>query len=181
MSLGYLLASLPMLLVDRPTTLQVGGFLSACESALSGADYAVVAFLVGGKMEAAPKGAFVKQWLDCEAIIRNTVALRRLAKRTQGAIFQPFETPVCQLWIQKRTEEAYDAHAGDPLARENALDRVRWMVADELAGCDPLSKSNLFAYAIKLGILVRKQARSADKGRDNLDVAVSAASSQFDQ
>ncbi len=38
--------------------------------------------------------------------------------------------------------------------REKALDRIRWLVAEELWS-DPLNVKNVFAYAIKLAIVAR--------------------------
>ena len=51
------------------------------------------------------------------------------------------------------------------MRKERALDHARWVVADDLAGPDPLAKERLFAYAIQLGILTRWQTRDAEAGR----------------
>ena len=52
MSLGYLLASLPMLAPERAPQITVDAFVSACESALSQKDAAAVELLVRGSDDA---------------------------------------------------------------------------------------------------------------------------------
>ena len=69
----------------------------------------------------------------------------------------------CDLRLERLVEAALQEQ--DPLQKERALDRARWITADDLAGPDPLARERLFAYAIQLGILMRWQNRDAETGR----------------
>ena len=54
------------------------------------------------------------------------------------------------------------------MKRERALDLLRWNLAGELAGYDTLSAEAVFAYAVRLGILLRRAKADAAKGRERL-------------
>lgn len=171
MSLGYLLASLPMLAPERAPQLTVEAFISACESMLSKQDAEAATVLVTGA-EVASSHRYVKQWRDLEAAITGAIGQRRLAKRGGGAgTFVPPETSVCPVWLIRAVGAAFES-AQDPLAREEALMRVYWSAADELGGFDPMSKGQIFAYAVRLRLATAKAARNAQVGATRLEAAL---------
>lgn len=169
MSLCYILSSLPMLTLDRPMPIKPEAFLSSCASFLATKDVVAVKALLSGDERSAADHPFVKTWMEYEAIIINTIAKRRLAKRPQTTVYTPLPTNQCQVLLERRTEEAYDAHATNPLARENALNAVQWSAAESLRGSNPLALSNIFVYAIQLRLLAKHHAVQAEAGQIRLD------------
>ena len=170
MSLGYLLASLPMLFPDRAPALTVEAFADACRSALSAGDAQAAALLATGSD--APCGhASVKAWRALEAAIDTAVGRCRLARRAGGETFAPPETPACPVWLSRAVAAAFES-APDPLVREQALLRVRWTAADDFGGFDPMAKAQVFAYAVKLRLAMRQAALDAAKGAERLEAGL---------
>lgn len=173
MSLGYLLASLPMLAPDRAPQITQEAFISACASMLSEKDAIAVALLVRGDSTESSH-PYVQQWRALEAAIAGAVGQRRLAKRGGNAgNFTAPETSACPVWLLRAVATAFES-APDPLAREEALMRVYWNAADELAGFDPMSKGQIFAYAVRLRLALRKASRDATLGAERLEAALPA-------
>lgn len=172
MSLGYLLASLPMLSPDRAPAITAEAFRSACASALGARDAEAAAALLDGTAEAGDHPA-VRAWRDLEAAIDGAIGRRRLALRgaAGGASFTPPETSACPVWLTRAVDDAFTA-AADPLAREDALMRVRWTAAESLAGPDPLGRGRLFAYAVQLRLALRRAALSPEAGTARLEAAL---------
>ncbi|MBQ9693822.1 MAG: hypothetical protein IJV69_03615 [Kiritimatiellae bacterium] len=173
MSLGYLLASLPLLAPDRVPQITIEAFLSACESMLSSKDAAAVALLAYGADDVSVH-PYVNQWRDLEAAIKGAIGQRRLAKRSgaNGGFTAP-ETAACPVWLLRAVSTAFES-ASDPLAREEALMRIYWSAADELGGFDPVSKGQIFAYAVRLRLAMAKAARDAEVGAKRLEAALPA-------
>lgn len=173
MSLGYLLASLPMLFPDRPPAITAEAFRAACSAALGAADAAAAEALLDGRTEDSGHPA-VRAWRELDAAVAGAVGRRRLALRGNAAgalAFEPPETGACPLWLMRAVDDAFAA-AVDPLAREDALMRVRWAAAESLAGPDPLSRGRLFAYAVQLRLALRRAALSSETGAARLEAAL---------
>ena len=178
MSLAYLLASLPYLVFDTPAPLNAEAFLTACREQLSECDAEAAAALVSGgiglrpvtpanRPEACP--TFVREWVDFEKQLRDSVAQWRIARRkvagasrSHGATWER-DVPATLAWEQ-------DVPATlDPLARDTALDRLRWNKAGEMEGLVPMTLDALFAYAVKLRISLRRSAMTREAGLAKLD------------
>ncbi|MEG1787633.1 MAG: hypothetical protein RR268_00230 [Kiritimatiellia bacterium] len=171
MSLGYLLASLPMLYPDRAPQVTVEAFVSACESAV-GAEDALAAALLARNDPRPSRHRYVLAWRDFENAIDGAIGRRRIAKRGTGAAdFVPPETSLYPVGLVRAIDAAFES-APDPLAREEALLRVRWAAAEEMGGADPHARSQLFAYAAKLSMTAARAARDTEKGRVRLDAAL---------
>lgn len=171
MSLGYLLASLPMLAPDRAPQITAEGFCAACESALSAKDAEAASILARGEAVKSTH-RYVVQWRDLEAAIACAVGQRRLARRGgNGSIYTAPETAVCPVTLVRAVASAFES-ATDPLAREEALLRVYWDAAEEMAGFDPLSKGQIFAYAVRLRLLLQKFARNTQVGAARIEAAL---------
>lgn len=171
MSLGYLLASLPMLSPDRAPGIGAEAFSAACASALSAKDAAAAALLVSGG-EAPSVHPAVKAWREIEAAVAGAVGRRRLARRGggDGAAAAP-ATSACPVWLMRMVDAAFES-APDPLAREEALLRVLWAAADDFGGFDPMAKSQVFSYAVKLRLALRRMAWDAARGGERLEAAL---------
>ena len=149
-----------MLQFGAPPAVTPEAFLASCRDQLSARDAAAVESLL---TDAPSDHPFVSLWRDREAILRNAAARERA--RTAGSDPARWVRPVegCDLRLEHLTEAALQER--DPLARERALDRARWTVADELGGPDPLARERIFVYAVQLAIATRWQARDAERGR----------------
>ncbi len=171
MSLGYLLASLPMLAPERVPQITREAFLSSCESMLANKDYVAVVSLVNGD-DTPSAHPYVVQWRALEAAIATAVGQRRLAKRggNVGNYVAP-ESSACPVWLLRAVASAFES-ASDPLAREEALMRVYWSATEELAGFDPMGKGQIFAYAVRLRLALHKAARDAAVGAERLEAAL---------
>jgi len=160
MSLVYLLASLPGLALDAPLPITPDPFLAACRDQLDAATAAAAAALLEDRPDVHP---FVRAWRDKEAILRNAVAARRAARRAVDPAPWLRATEGCDLRIGHAVEAAFQL--SDPLARERALDRLRWEVADELQGPDPMSEQAILAYAVRLRLAARWARLQKEAGR----------------
>jgi len=164
MSLIYLISSLPMLSLDTAPGMTPDAFLAACREQLGEQAVAAVEALLNGQALAHP---FVEVWLDKEAILRNAVARKRA--RAAGGDQDRWQRPACgcDSQIEAGVEDAFEEP--DPLTRERALDKARWLIAGELQGTDPLSLNVAFAYAVKLAITSRWHALDAARGQQMFD------------
>jgi len=164
MSVIYLLSSLPTLQLDAPAPITTEAFVAACRDQLSAADAAAAEALF---TDAACDHPFVTTWRDRDTILRNAAAYQRarLAGTDASRWLRPEQG--CDTRIGNLVEDAFDEK--DPLQREKALDRIRWLVAEELQGPDPLNVENVFAYAVKLAIVDRWTARTPEQGQAAFD------------
>ncbi len=172
MAVDYLLASLPMLSLDRPPAVSVDAFAEACREQLSARDAAAAELLARGGDPAESDHPFVRAWADREAILRNAVARRRLGSRKAAA--QPLPAEACDSGIERSVDNAFEGNQ-DPMSREKALDRIRWQEAEALQGFDPIAKQAVFAYAIHLGIVSRWRRLSQEAGRKRVEAALPKA------
>jgi hypothetical protein len=160
MSIYYLIASLPALDVETAPALTPDAFVQLCREQLAPADAEAAAALVAGCDADHP---FVRDWRDHDTQLRNAAARQRAARRATDP--EPYQrrTHGCDLRTEREVESAFQT--GDPLLRERQLDRIRWRIADELQGPDPMTPRAALAYAIKLRIAGRWAGITADAGR----------------
>lgn len=164
MSLIYLISSLPLLSFDAPPGITPAKFVEACREQLSPADAEVAAALLSGQPCDHP---FAAAWRDKEAILRNAVARERARIAGKDAARWTRPTLGCDRRIETGVEDAFQE--ADPLARERELDKVRWLIAEELQGPDPLTRPVVFAYAVKLALVSRWADLDAARGRQAFD------------
>ena len=167
MNLPYLLASLPHLMFETPAPLRAEAFLTACREQLSEDHAKTAVALLRGEPNQTP---CARAWTEYENDVRDAVAKRRLArKKVAGASCSqttPRERDVPATLLFE-IESAFQS--ADPLARDTALDRLRWRKAEEMEGLDPMSRDALFAYAVKLRISLRRAAMTREAGLAALD------------
>lgn len=164
MSLIYLLSSLPLLSFDAPPGVAPDAFLAACREQLGRADADAAEALLNGRSLAHP---FVEAWDDKDAILRNAVARQRARVAGTDAVRWQRSTRSCDAQIETGIEDAFQET--DPVKKEKSIDKVRWTIAEELAGPDPLSLTTLLAYAVKLAIVSRWHALDAVRGQQVFD------------
>jgi hypothetical protein len=164
MSLFYLLPSLPMLHFDITPGITPAKFIETCHEQLAAGDAAAAEALFYEQPSDHP---FVAAWRDKEAILRNAIARHRARIAGKDAAHWTRPTQGCDSQIESEVTDAFQEP--DPLIREKELDKVRWLISDELQGPDPLSIKAVFAYAIKLAVITRWAKLSAEQGRKRFD------------
>lgn len=97
--------------------------------------------------------AFAAAWAARETQLRNAVARFRAARLSvDSQAFQRdhagFDVGLAQVVTDALAQNT-------PLEREQALDRGRWRIADELALADPFGLGTVLAFAVKLRIAER--------------------------
>lgn len=158
MAADYLIASLQPLDFDGPAPYTVERFMEMCRDQI-GPD---------------PFKAHAAAWVDLDAQIRNAVAAERA--RAQGLDPAKWRRPAtgCSLYWANRVAAAFQEK--DPAARDRLLDLVYWDAAGELVSpTSPFSAAAALAYAIRLKIVVRRRALSAEAGNAVFDRLAAAS------
>jgi len=161
MSLIYLISSLPALNFEAAPPLSKKAFLQSCRDWLNLKECAAVEALLFEKPAEHP---FVTAWMDKETILRNALVQLRARLANKDAILYTRYAHGCDKKIESDVEDAVQHH--NPLQKERAIDKIRWEIAEELQGCNPLSIKTIFAYAIKLVIVTRWSKRSSETGKE---------------
>jgi hypothetical protein len=159
----YFVASLPTVEMDRPP-FAMAELLDACRRLLGApAAKEVQAFLAGDAAALASEAA--KRYVAREAALRRAVARARALARGSEPAEEAGATEVAP-----GVDAAFER--GDPLQREEALDRLRVAALDEMARADPFSFDAVLAYAGKLRLAERWAGLTAARGRERLDALV---------
>lgn len=166
MTYYYLIASLPAVALDAAPSLSWEGFLRRCDELLSPDDRRAVDELAA-PIDAPSVQPFIGRWRQSEIRVRNAVAKTRAARLRRDAA------------PHLRTQEGFDlrtVHAvtdafskDNPREREAALDRLRWVLAEEAAGGDLFGIDALLAYAVKLKLAERWAKFDRDAGRRRVE------------
>ena len=166
MNLEYFISSLPLLAYGQPVPLAERDFREACATGLDGALAASVRQLLDGLQPGeAPASPWVASWQAKEGQVRAAVARRRAARL--GVPPPETSDAVADTRIEPAVNAAFDEI--NPLRREQALDRLRWQLADEMQGVQPISENVVLAYAVKLRLALRLQSLDAAAGRAKFD------------
>ena len=165
MSYHYLVASLPSLAFGTRNPFSSRELFTRCAGVLKTSDLAILEAVLEGR----PAGgnAFAEAWTARETQLRKAVArIRGTRLGIDSRSFQR-EHPGYDVALAQAVTDAL-AQA-TPLEREQALDRCRWRLADELALDDPFGLGVVLAFAVKLRIAERWAALSDDSGQQKLD------------
>ena len=141
-----------------------------------------VAALLDGGESADP---YVCAWRDIETQLRNAVARLRAARLPAGANAAPADAAK---WLRPHggwsvaLENAVAAafQEDTPLKREQALARIRWEWAGELAGTDPFSANAIFCYGLRLAIAGQLAHTDPVKGEARMRAFTEAAAPAID-
>lgn len=158
----YLVASLPGLPDQGPPPLAREPFLRLCVEQLHARDHAELeAVLAGGG-----KSRFAARRAAFELRLRNACAGERARRR--GLAVEPHLRPDrgIDLGLERAVARAFAA--GDPLARELTLDRLRVADLRAAAFAEPFGLPGVLAYALEREILQRRAERTSDAGRSAL-------------
>ncbi len=165
----YLLASLPTLKLTEAPNHSIEAFLALCERFVSPAEQADLVALFH-PAEEAPNTAVAATWLAWETQWRNAVAQQRAVRRRLEVSPYLRSHPGYRVDIALRVAEAYAKET--PLARELALDELRWRLLEELALEDSWGFAALYAYAVRLRLAWRWAGLTDEVGWEALEAAV---------
>ena len=171
----YLVSSLPMLRLGETPPLDSDEFLHGCAGHLSESGLSELTCVSLLPRENACCSV-ERSWRDWETCLRNTLVAER-AGRTQGEA-ERWLRPERDVFPgdQVRIEEAL---AGDdPLARERALDELRWEFLDGLCAGREFQFDVLVAYRVQLLLCEKWAAISEESGQSGLSTLESGARAQ---
>ncbi len=171
MSYYYLISSLPGISLDAKPSISMADFRASCAAQLSPGDQqALEVILEPAAISGTHSHPFVALWHARETQLRNASARLRAAKRQADAGEYIRTHTGFDVGLEARVDEAF-AQA-TPLAREQALDRARWQILDELVGPDPFSAAAVLAYGVKLLISERWASLDAKTGQARIGAAL---------
>ncbi|HKI59068.1 MAG TPA: hypothetical protein VKA00_07640 [Trueperaceae bacterium] len=176
---AYLLSTLPGFGPEDVPPLSAAELLERCRGFVPNRALTALA-----DPEAAANGSghaaeTARRWLDGERQIANAVARRRAPFWGSSPMGQAREHEGFRVLIEEGVARAYEAP--DPLARQRALDALRWRLLDELAGPVPWGFPALLAYAQRLRIAREWAARDPSTGREALGRTLDAVEARHDQ
>ncbi len=148
----YFASTLPMLMPDRPPPFSVADFRERCVDHLTAGDMAAL----DGMLDRQPTQElhpFVRDWQSTDGQLRNALARTRAERMHKEPNAHVREIEGSDTALENAVSEAYSQP--NPLAREKALDQIRWECIEELAGFDPFTGRAILAYGLQLSILER--------------------------
>jgi hypothetical protein len=118
-------------------------------------------------------------WHNIETQLRNAAARQRAQKLGIDAseFIQPHDG--FSGTIEALVSDAF-THS-DPIELEQALDRARWQLAEELIGEDPFSFGKVLAYGIQLKIAERWNRMDPSLGKEKLEAVITANTEKEEQ
>lgn len=170
MSYHYLVASLPMLFFGDQNPFSSGEFLSRCAGVLKAEHLAILDAVL--RQQSVAGNVSAATWSARETQMRNAVARFRAARL--GIDPQVFERDHAGFDVGLARAVADALAHPTPLEREQALDRCRWHLADELAVDDPFGFGAVLAFAIKLRIAERWAALTETAGQRKAEEFIEA-------
>ena len=176
MSYHYLVASLPMLFFGDQPPFSSRELQSRCVGVLKTEHLAILEAVMQGRSIAG--NTFAAAWAARETQLRNAVARFRAARL--GVDSQAFQRDHAgfDVGLAQVVTDALAQHT--PLEREQALDRGRWRIADELALADPFGLGTVLAFAVKLCIAERWAGLTEAAGQRKVEDFTEAMTKQQD-
>ena len=177
MAADYLISSLQPLDIDGAAPYAPARFLAMCRAQLSPVQADALAAALDGN-PVPTDWSVAARWRDLEVQIRNAVAAERARARGQDPARWRRPVDGCSLFWANRVAAAFQEK--DPAKRDRLLDQVRWDAAGELTpAASPLSAAAALTYAIRLSIVLRRQALSAEAGNAVFDRLTAATKLEF--
>jgi len=147
MTIDYIVASLPALAFGEPPPVTREKFRETC----------------GEEADELDRMLSTGKWADIETQLKNALAE---ARQPGGRWSRPAHG--CSVYWRNRVLACFGTD--DVARREELLDRVWWDAAGELADAStPLGRGALAAYAVRLGIAIKRAKISKDAGNAAFD------------
>lgn len=178
MAADYLISSLQPLALDGPAPYTMERFLEMCRDQLTAGQAEAIAAVVASPTSALPATGIAADWRDLDGQLRNAIAAERARIRGVDSAKWRHAVDGCSVYWANRVTTAFQEK--DPAKRDRQLDQVRWDAAGELVPpAAPLSAAAALAYAVRLAIVLRRQALSADAGNAVFDRLTAATKIEF--
>jgi len=178
MSAYYLVASLPTLVLGDPPPFSRQEMPTRCANMLSEEELVELQLFLEER-ESECTSDFVRRWHHADTQIRNAVARIRAGKLQAEARSYLRDHEGFDVSLEKAVTDAY-ARA-NPMEREQALDRCRWHVLDELVLRDPFEFSAVLAWAMKLRLVERWASLNDEDGRKSFEKLIEQAMKTGDE
>lgn len=166
----YFAATLPGFLFSSPPPMKESEFLARCRRYMEKEDYAELergdGLVAAGELPATFRSPLLRTYLLWERSLRNELSIMRirdagragLGGRPDDTYVRPCNTNIPEaqgLMERARLSAARCFAVQDPLLAEQAFERERWGVVDELSISSSFDLDFIVAYHIKLGIVGR--------------------------
>ncbi|MBN2162318.1 MAG: DUF2764 family protein [Pontiellaceae bacterium] len=167
-----LVASLPYLKIGDEPPFSTEAYVDQCGQWVSEHEKRILEHILLN-MHEGHECPVCKKWFDIETQLRN--ALARLRGHKLGVDFKEFLQPH-DGFIGEIEQLAADAfNRPDPVEIEEALDRARWQMAEDLAdGKEPFCFEKVLAYGIQLKIVERWNRMDVHTGKEKLEAVITA-------
>lgn len=162
----YAVTSLPQLFFDSdyyPSTVE---FLDMCRQHLSPRDLRALEIVASGEEIGGRAAKLLEEWTGWNASLLNDLALlraqhlgRNLEDMSAGEV----------IGTEELAREIYSQDS--PLAAEEALERLRWKLLDDLEVGHYFDIQKVIVYYLRLLILERIAQFSAERGLENFTTA----------
>ena len=171
----YLVASLPHLRFGEKPPMDGAGFRASCVGHLSAEELSAVDAALENREPKAGRTPAVRWW-NSEVQLRDAVVRLRAKNRGTDAtqFLKPFEG--FSATIEKMAADALNR--SNPLEQEEDIDRIRWMLADELALIQPFGFSGVHAFAIKVRIAERWAELDEETGKEKVEELILSATTE---
>jgi len=169
----YLVASLPTLRLGGKPPMGAEAFRAACTGHLSNDEILAIEAALENRE---PPVGVASGWWNNEVQLRDAVV--RVRAKNRGTDAAPFLKPYegFSVAIEKRVTDAFARP--NPLEQELALDRTRWVLADELTLADPFGFPGVLAFAIKVRIAERWAGLDEETGKEKVEELILSATAE---
>lgn len=167
----YLVASLPSLTFGEKPPFTLERFRAMVHGVLTPEEERDLDLVLDGR--GGGSDAFVEQWREASQDIALAVVKGRIARACRLGEDCAQEAGVVAGYAGLRVEAAFEMET--PLETELEIDRVRWLVLDELTRLAPFAFRQVLAYGVKLSILERWEAMSEEEGASRVEELVDEA------
>lgn len=171
MNYYFFAASLPALSLDAPPPLTVDAFIALCREHLRADDAEAAEAVLSPDRDC--RHPAVWAWRKREAAVRNAVVRARAHRTQRDPAPYLHEEAGCEVTIDAAVSSAFGA--ATPLEREQALDRLRWALADEAGGLVPFPAVAVMMYGVKLRLAARWAQMNDETGEAAASAVVDAA------
>lgn len=166
-----LVASLPSLRIGDEVPFSIADYIENCAQWVSERETEILKAVLLDEPIASPC-PLCAAWNNIETQLRNAVAKHRGQKL--GIDFKEYLQPHDGFsgTIETLVTDAFTST--DPVELEEALDRARWSLAEELIGEEAFGFEKILAYGIQLKIVERWNQMDVSAGKEAIEAVITA-------
>ncbi len=171
MSYYSLVASLPNLKIGDEPPFLTADYIENCAQWVTPREVEILRRVLLNEADIS-MCALCTAWHNIETQIRNAIARHRGQKL--GVDFKEYLQPHDNFSGQIEAQVADAFSSNDPIELEEQLDRIRWIMAEQLVGQDPFAFEKVLAYGIQLKIVERWNRMDVHVGKEKLEAVITA-------